>query len=186
MDDLKLISLLEKGDKDAFTQIFERYYAPLVAYINQYTHDFSEAEDLVQNCFTIIWEKRERLTISTSVKSYLYSTAYNLYIDAYRKNRKISLYLDSLKSEALNEIVSESAEDLKKQLEVLNKAIEALPPKCREIFILNKKEGLSYKDIARQLDISVKTVEAQIRIALIKIRERLKKNSLIFLFLLKR
>lgn len=179
MDKSALSSFLENGDKDSFTKIFDAYFAPLVAFIIQFTHDRSEAEDIAQQSFMILWEKRAGLRVNTSLKSYVFSIAHNLFIDRYRKSRQMNNYVEGLKDEALYEITHETDEELAEQLKFLDKAIQELPPKCKKIFILNKKEGLPYKAIAEQLGISVKTVEVQLRIALIKIRERFKNNSFI-------
>ncbi|MGS2739436.1 RNA polymerase sigma-70 factor [Sinomicrobium sp. M5D2P17] len=179
-----LRSFVEDGDSQSFTEIFNAYYIPLVAYICQYTKDRSEAEDIAQNSFVKLWEKRKNLYIRTSLKSYLYSTAYNLFIDRYHREKKTNDYVESLKEEALYEMNTQTEADLMRQLEMLEKAIEGLPPKCRRVFILNKKEGLTYKEVAKKLDISVKTVEAQMRIAMIKIRENLKDSPLVLAIIL--
>ncbi|MGS2761328.1 RNA polymerase sigma-70 factor [Sinomicrobium sp. M5D2P9] len=184
MDKKASRSFVEVGDSHSFTEVFNAYYIPLVAYIMQYTGDRSEAEDIAQNSFVKLWEKREGLRIRTSLKSYLYSTAYNLFIDKYWQNKKTNDYVESLKEEALYEISNQSEAEWMRQLEMLEKTIEGLPPKCRRIFILNKKEGFSYKEVAEKLNISVKTVEAQMRIAMIKLRERLKDNPLVLAIIL--
>lgn len=173
MNDPAAFIFLERRDKDSFAIFFETYYRPLVAYIAQYTNDFDEAEDIAQNCFVAIWEKRKKLAVSASLKSYLYSAAYNSFIDKYRKSKKMNDYVENIKHSAVQEIfIHEPDENLSRQLKFLDKTIHELPEKCRRIFIMSKKEGKSYKEIAEQLEISIKTVEAQIRIALIKIRER--------------
>ncbi|WP_148044212.1 RNA polymerase sigma factor [Sinomicrobium pectinilyticum] len=179
-----LRSFVEDGDDQSFTEIFNAHYIPLVAYICQYTQDRSEAEDIAQNSFVKLWEKRRELRIHTSLKSYLYSTAYNLFIDKYRQMKKTNDYLENLKEEALYEMSGQSETELMRQLELLESAIEELPPKCRNIFILNKKEGFTYKEVAEKLNISVKTVETQMRIAMIKLRERLKDNPLVLALVL--
>jgi RNA polymerase sigma-70 factor (ECF subfamily) len=173
MNDPAAFIFLKRRDEGSFAIFFETYYRPLVAYITQYTNDFDEAEDIAQNCFVAIWEKRKKLDINTSLKSYLYGAAYNLFIDKYRKNKKMNDYIENIKHSTLQEIfINEPDDSLAKQLKFLDKTISELPEKCRRIFIMSKKDGKSYKEIAEQLEISVKTVEAQIRIALIKIRER--------------
>lgn len=184
MDKKTSASFLEYGDSKGFTEIFNTFYIPLVAYIMQYTGDRSEAEDIVQNSFVKLWEKRGELRIKTSLKSYLYSTAYNLFVDRYWQHKKTLNYAEQLREEALEEVTQLSEAELIQQLEVLEKAIDELPAKCRRIFLLNKKEGLTYKEVARQLNISVKTVESQMRIALIKLRERLKDYPLVMALIL--
>lgn len=178
MNDSAALIFLKRRDENSFAIFFETYYRPLVAYVMLYTNDFDDAEDIAQNCFVVIWEKRKKLDINISLKSYLYSTAYNLFIDKYRKSKKMNDYIENIKHSAVQEVfVNESDDSLARQLKFLDKAIEELPSRCRKIFIMSKKEGKSYKEIAVQLEISIKTVEAQMRIALIKIRERFESNS---------
>ncbi|WP_161554600.1 RNA polymerase sigma-70 factor [Sinomicrobium soli] len=182
----KLHSFLARGDEDSFTAVFHSYYGPLLAYITTYTRDRNLAEDIVQASFVILWEKRKKLDVHTSLKSYLYRTAYNLFADEYKEARKTSDYLEGLRKEALEEVDDLGEEELLRQVKLLEEAIAELPSKCRKIFEMNKKEGLSYKEIAGRLGISVKTVEAQLRIAIIKIRKKLRGTPRILLLILKR
>ncbi len=164
-------------NKKFFTDMYVKNYAPLVSYLYQFTNNISEAEDIAQNCFTKIWQKRESLSIKGSFKSYLFSVAYHTFIDSTRSNNKQNLLLEELKKEALDEIHMEPSMDLEQELNKIHLAIDQLPEKCKEVFLLSKIEEFSYKEIAEKLELSIKTVESQMRIAFIKIREFIKNNS---------
>ncbi len=174
---VKPIRKMNNGDlkynKKFFTEMYVEHYAPLVSYLYQFTNNISEAENIAQNCFTKIWQKRKSLTIKGSFKSYLFSVAYHTFIDSTRVNNKENLLIQELKKDAINEIYIESDTDLEEKISIIQYAIDQLPEKCKEIFLLSKIEGLPYKKIAEKLNLSLKTVESQMRIAFIKIREKL-------------
>lgn len=183
MDNADLRSLWLKGDERSFAQIFDALYEPLVVYCRQFVHDTEEAKDLAQNSFIKLWEKRDSLTLDRSLKSYLYSMAYNLFVDTYRENQKTKSFLDELKYEALQEEVELNEEEFQRKIQLIEQAIEALPKKCRLIFIMHKKQGYSHKEIAQKLELSPRTVEAQIGIALHKIREKLSEDPMLLILL---
>jgi RNA polymerase sigma-70 factor (ECF subfamily) len=158
-------------DSEFFTKMYLEHYTCFVAYLNQFTRNVTEAEDLAQTSFINIWDKRKQLNIKGSFRSYLFSVGYNLFIDSVRKQKKQDLLIEQLKKESLDELIPGSTEEMAVRLSVLEKAISELPAKCRQIFVLHKKEGLSYKRIAEVLGVSLKTVESQMRIAMIKIRK---------------
>lgn len=166
-----------------FTEMYVAHYTALVAYLLQFTKDQAEAEDLAQASFATIWDKRDKLHISTSFKSYLFSVGYNLFIDSVRSRQKHEQVIEQIKKEGLDEIVSEPDDSLALTLKALDDAINELPEKCREIFLMHKKQQIPYKQIAEQLNISLKTVEAQMRIAMLKLRERVKQLSVNLLHL---
>lgn len=184
MDDSLLIEAIKNDDNEAFKIFFNRYYKPLVAYINTYTSDLSLAEDITQQTFITLWSKRSKLAVIKSPKSYLYSIAYNIYIDNYRKTKKQDAFFDELREKALRDSILEDKETLEEKLKKLKDIISTLPVKCKEILELNKLKGLKYKEIASKLDISEKTVESQMRIAFQKIRKGFESDEL-FLFFLK-
>ncbi|WP_111309667.1 RNA polymerase sigma factor [Confluentibacter sediminis] len=176
---------LINGDRQAFKRLFEKLYQPLLAYIITYTHDHSQAEDLVQQAFIDLWEDRGKLDPNKSPKNYIYRIARNRYIDSiYQEKRQVKL-LESIWERALQERIEENTEIQEKRIAKIKEVIESLPPKCKRIIELNKIEGLRYKDIAELLDISVKTIEAQMRIAFTKIRKAFKDDHFILIFIFK-
>ena len=171
MDEVEAAKALKKGDKAVFKYFFERYYDRLIAYITTYTRDKLQAEDIVQEAFINLWKDRDKLDPTKSPKSYLYAIAYNRYIDSLKKTKKKNKLLESIWHKALGDRIKEDTESLEKRIEKVKQVVDSLPPRCQEIIRLNKLEGVKYKDIAVRMDISVKTVESQMRIAFKKIRE---------------
>ncbi len=170
MDNKLLVVELKNGNREAFRLFFDAHYQQLCTYIVSFTGNFEEAEDIVQNSYVKLWIRRAELQIHTSLKSYLYKIAYNIYIDEYRKNKKEDLFFDTLKHEALAEQITYDENVWDEKTAYLVKVIETLPPRCKEILLL-KQEGLKYAEIASKLNISIKTVEVQMGIAFTKIRK---------------
>ncbi len=171
MTDLTLIQEIKENNKKSFEILFQRYYHSLVAYITTFTKDPDLSEDIVQQTFIKIWTRRAELNIKTTIKSYLYTATYNCFVDHYRKTKSLDLFFEEFQEQALRNAIDEDKELTEKKILKLKEILETLPPKCREILELNKIGGLKYREIAEQLDISQKTVEAQIRIAFQKIRQ---------------
>lgn len=171
MNDKVLWEQIQNGDNLSFKKVFELHYELLYSYVIQFTNDKSQAEDIVQNTFVVLWIKRETITINTSLKAYLFKTAYNAYCDTHRKQKKNDKLLEALKYESfLSQIeVDDNLFNQKKQR--IKNLVDKLPKRCKEILLLSKQESLKQKEIAKKLNISIKTVEAQLRIAFKKIRE---------------
>lgn len=183
MDDTHLIAQIKDGNKLAFKQFFDRYYQPLYLYLINFTTDNHTAEDLAQLVFVDFWNKRDTIQIHTSTKSYLHKMAYNQFLTSLRKKKKESDVLDALKYEALQSITTPTEAELEQKSQRLWRIIERLPERCQEIVKL-KMEGLKYREIADILGLSVKTVESQMRVAFIKIREDYREDLLLFLLVM--
>lgn len=179
-----LIESLKNGDEKAYTYLIDTYHHKLCVYANSLVKNVYSAEDIVQNVFIKVWEQRTRLKTNHAIKSFLYKLVYNEFIDLYRKNQSL-FSLEKSYYDALNAIVLEDdSESLQHVINVVNKEIQNLPPKCKEVFILSKKEGLTNIEIAEHLDVSIKTVEAQITKAFSILRSSLDEKIKNFLFLL--
>lgn len=179
-----LIEALRSGDESAYAYLIETYHHKLCVYANSLVKNVYSAEDIVQNVFIRIWEQRTRLKTDHALKSFLYKLVYNEFIDLYRKNQSL-FSLEKSYYEALNVIVNEDdSESFQRVLNVVNKEIQNLPPKCKQVFILSKKEGLTNIEIAEHLDVSIKTVEAQITKAFSILRSSLDEKVKNILFLL--
>lgn len=176
-----------EGDESAFNDFFETYYTDLCNFVNAYIRNESVSEDIVQDVFVYIWKNRKNLAITSSLKHYLFTSAKNKSLN-YLRNLRTRL---SKEQQAIVDY-EESSEQTDKEISLkelqhlLNHAIENLPPKCREIYLLSRDEELSNKDISEKLGISIKTVENQMTIALRKIREALQcyHHEMVCLFLL--
>lgn len=172
------ISAIREGNTEAYRDIFELYYARLCRYTSNLTYSPDQAEDIVQEIFINFWNNRKNILITTSLKSYLYKACYYKYIDTYRKEKRVSEELEKYRHTKLLELDREATKIDSKKIDRLNQAIESLPPRCKEIFILSKHNGLKYKEIAEHLEISKKTVENQIGRAYSLLRQELSKTIL--------
>ncbi|WP_255412240.1 RNA polymerase sigma factor [Aquimarina algiphila] len=164
---------LRKGNEFVYRRLYEMYYNELCAYVFSLSRDKQQAEDIVQNVMLKIWKNKEKLNINTSIKSYLYKSCYYELIDSYKKNKKELNYIERVQKEALDFFIEEDNDFINNRIRCVNIEIEKLPPKCKEIFVLNKVQGFKYKEVAEQLGISVKTVEAQMSKAMSRIKEAL-------------
>jgi RNA polymerase sigma-70 factor (family 1) len=183
-DNNVLIEALRNGDEKAYAYLIDTYHHKLCVYANSLVKNIYSAEDIVQNVFIKVWEQRTRLKSDYALKSFLYKLVYNEFIDLYRKKQSL-FSLEKSYYDALNSIVFEDdSESFQRVLNVVNKEIQNLPPKCKEVFILSKKEGLTNIEIAEHLDVSVKTVEAQITKAFSILRTSLEEKVKNVLFLL--
>lgn len=168
---------IRKGDEVAFSRLFDGYYTALCFFAAKYLRDLDLSRSLVQQVFVDLWVKREKTGVTSSVKSYLYQSVKNRCIDYLRKEKSTSEI-----SEIVENINQTPFRDLVEEAELndrINASINQLPEKCREIFLLCRFEGLKYAEIAKKLNISVKTVEMQMGIALKKLRENLSDYQMI-------
>lgn len=184
MQDIQLAVAIKEGDRGAFGLFFKKHYKQLLAYMTTFTNNRNQAEDLTQQAFVLIWEKRSLLDPNRSPKQYLFTIALNQYKKLYKEIRHRTAFVEELKEQALRNSLHKNQYEIDEKLVLLKKSIAELPPRCREILILNKFEGLMYVEVAERLQISVKTVEAQMGIAYEKIRKQFKKESLVVLWVM--
>ena len=170
--------------KDVFKIVFDQLYGPLLAYTKTLTNNHDQAKDIVQNCFISLWQKRPDLLESPSLKNFLFTSAYNSFIDLYRKNQRTNKILDELKYSMAKENIIEEDSNLDFKIKRLKLVIAQLPPKCQEILLLNKRDGIKYKEIAIRMAISEKTVESQMRIAFKKIRKEFRNEKQFFMVII--
>ncbi len=166
IDNKTTIDALRQGDRQVFDALFRAYYEPLCNYACSMTDgDMDEAEDIVQERFFKLWEKRADFEISYSVKSYLYKMVHNACLNRIRNEKTRTKYKVYNAGQIENNPVLH-AEDGFEVRGHIQKAIEKLPEQCRYVFELNRFEDLKYREIAEQLGISIKTVENHIGKAL--------------------
>ena len=158
----RLIGKLISGEEKAYIFLLEKYHRQLNAYAVTLTHDQSSAQDIVQNVFLKTWKSRKKLNPEFSIRNFLYKCVYNEFLNTYQKNKAVVL-LNKKYIEYSHEVAVEMDDNMmSRMMEIVNREIKNLPPKCQRVFILSKKEGLSNSEIAEYLDVSIKTVEAQI------------------------
>lgn len=181
---------LFKIDRNAFKSLFEEYYPNLKAYACLFT-DAETAEDIVQEVFVNIWEHRQTIIIHTSIKAYLFRAVYTRSVNHINrqtmlrgKHHAIELALKEYEASFFdpdkNEIIRKLyMNELRQEI---NNAVASLPPKCREVFELSYIQNLKNKEVSKQLDISVSTVEKHINHALKNLRKLLKSRHALLLF----
>jgi len=167
---------LEKRDKsELFLQLFHTCYEKLHRYAYTLLRNSEEANDVVQTVFARLWEKRDTLVFEEDIKGYLYRSVYNGCMNNIRKEGARDRYM-SYKTGDRDHFMQGGAEQqtLARELETrILQATGALPEQCRIIFLKSREEGKRYAEIAAELGISVKTVEAQMSKALKLMREKL-------------
>lgn len=165
------VGILELSD---FEKLFKLHYSALCAYARMFLNDVDAAEDMVQEVFLKMWNSRDSLEIRTNLKSYLFRAVRNSCLNRISHLNIRQEYLNYQEREAREEEGQFSDVAVVSELEErIRQSIEALPIERRRIFVLSRYEGLKYKEIAEQLQISVKTVENQMGKALQFLREKL-------------
>lgn len=174
-EEIYIVKKMIEGDVDSFKYFFDRYYDDLCNFVNVYLHDPVLSEEIVQDIFVYFWENKKKLQINTSVKSFLFSATKFKSLNLLRDTKTQKRIVEEIgNTEPINTTEEEDSYlDTLEIKTILNTAVDQLAPKCREIFLLSKSEDLSNKQIAEKLNISVKTVENQMTIALKKLREYL-------------
>ncbi len=177
--------LIKEGDKKAFDTVYLHYFKSLHRYALNFTKDTDTAEEVIQNVFCRIWEKRSQLKADGYIKSFLYRAVHNECLN-YLKHENVkssfNLYhtheMEQIENDLSKEIL---ANELEKQIHL---AINELPKQCRIIFQMSRIEQLKYHQIATQLNLSIKTVENQMGKALKTLRFKLVDFLPIFLIYL--
>lgn len=182
-DSSLLARQLISGNSKAYDFLMDSYYKKLCAYAYTLTKDHANAEDIVQTVFVEIWINRGKINPDLSIKNYMYRSVYNGFIDQYRKKKPVT-YLEKKYLEAIDLVIESEREDVDELIKIVNSEIEKLPSKCKKIFLLNKKEGLTHIEISEYLDISIKTVEGHMSRAFKILGEKLGVKVKHILFLL--
>ncbi|MDP6908292.1 MAG: RNA polymerase sigma-70 factor [Flavobacteriales bacterium] len=170
-----LVHQMKEGNKEAFEKLFHEHYSMLCRFGFTWVQDADEVEEIVQDIFVSLWEKRATVSISTSIRSYLFSAVRNACL-----NHVKHLKVRAQHRQHVLVTADSSMETADQQLQTfelqstIRKAVENLPERCREVFLLSRVEGLKYAQIAEELSISVKTVENQMGKALKTLRLHLK------------
>jgi RNA polymerase sigma-70 factor (ECF subfamily) len=160
-------------DKKAFEGLFKDYFKPLVAYGYKFVNDLDVSKEIVHDVFVNFWNNRESIDLNKSVKSYLFNSVANRCRNWIRDHKKFQANVELENVEQSSYQTSHDALEFKELEQKVNTAIENLPDKTKEIFKMNRFEGLKYAEIAKKLNVSVKTVEAQMSKALKALRKDL-------------
>jgi len=184
--DEALVKRFINGDMKAFDSIYAVFNSGLQNFIFTLIKTETDTEDLVHEVFVRVWENRDKLRNAASFDSYLFTIAYNATISFLREKAKSTAYVDYIKSIQTPEDEPDFTEGLNREEidEKINLLIEKMPPRQREVFEMRHTRNLSYKEIARALNISVNTVENHLAKAHKHLREDLGKDHLPVLLLI--
>jgi len=161
-----------------FKEVFMAHYVPLCNYANSMLSDSHLSEDLVQDVFLHLWKNNETLDISNSMQAFLFTAVKNKVYEYTRSSKAYSKALDNIpKSEVSADLNMSSESTNYMNMERLSSLLRHLPPKCRNVFAMNKFNGLTYREIAAQEGISIKTVENHMLKALKILRTEFAKGS---------
>lgn len=174
LQDQVLFDLMKQEDETAYKEIYERYFDVLYIHAYRRVQNREEAQDIVQEIFTILWDKRESILLTTSLAAYLYTAVRNRILNIISHQQVVASYAQSLQHFIDHGICQTDHLARENQLiAMIEKEIAALPPKMQEIFALSRKAYLSHREIAAELGISEQTVKKQVNNALRILRTRL-------------
>jgi len=193
MDDSKnkVFIRLQEGDKTSFESVFDHYYHRLYAFIIQYVHDSEITKNILQDVFLVLWEKKSILLDDTNLNAWLYTVTKNKALKYLRHKEYVNNYIESsllsqkealLYAAALEEI--DTSEFAFREIEkIIQHTLNSLPEQVNLVFKLSRFSNLKNREIAKKLDISEKTVEANITKSLKILRVALKDYLPVVIFL---
>ncbi|RXK85482.1 RNA polymerase sigma-70 factor [Filimonas effusa] len=174
--------IAESSDENAFNELFRMYYPALLSYAQAYLEDKQQAEDVCIEVMAKLWENRKILPTINNLSAYLYIATKHSAV-SYMRTKNYDWYKRKVPLEDIGESLKYELhnQDLKlidkETLNAVSNAINTLPPRCRLIFKLIKEDGLKYAEVARLLDVSAKTIENQMSIAIKKLTDLLKNTA---------
>lgn len=174
ISDQELLLLLKVGDREAYEQIYHRYKFVLHNHAWNKTRNREESQDIIQEIFTMLWAKRDTLDVNTNLSGYLYTSLRNYILNQIVHKEVQNKYIASIQSFVDQESVIADHLVRENQLKVLiEKEIDALPPRMKEVFLLSRRENLSHKEIAELLGTTEQTVKKQMTNTLKVLRKKL-------------
>lgn len=183
---------IEESAKDRVEDLFRNNYKSLKIYALRFVRDMDVVEDLVQDTFVELWNRRDYIELDGTVKAYLYKMLYNKclnHLNSKATTSQSSIENDTLLSHTDGADSQDEVLHVKELQEIIRVHIETLPPQCKRIFLLSRNKDLKNREISELLGISVKSVEKQITKALFELRTHLYKSGfllfIIILFILK-
>lgn len=170
-----LIVRLKYGDQTAFELLFHFYYPGLVMFSTQFTADRNEAEEIVQDFFVRFWQRHDQISLTDSLKSFFFLSVKNSSLNFLKHKKVEEKYIRKMTEMADRHLAYDPDLYVDSELqEKVKQAIDLLPEKCREVFMMSRLRGMRNDDIATELNISKRTVETQISKALKVLRVELK------------
>jgi len=173
MEQSKQVKRLISGDKLVVNELYEKYSSKLYHFAFNYLKSESDALDIVQEVFISLWNNRKKLSNTSNLEAYLFTITKNTVISVFRKKISEKQYLNDLKNKVIvNGIDTENQVNYELLSEKINQLVDQLPPQRKRVYKLSKEQNFANKLIAKELNISIKTVEDHIT----KARKFLKKN----------
>ena len=177
-DELELLRQLIAGNAESFRKIYECYQGKIFLFALRLTKSKSETEEVVQEVFVRLWEKREKIKVEKNFNSYILTITKNLVLDKLKKaaydktvQQKMCQYMQALQNTPVDQLIEKELTRLHQQ------AVDRLSPQKKTVFILSREEELSYEEIAQKLGVSKNTVRNQMADSLKSIREYLAGHS---------
>jgi len=175
----ELIACIRAGDAAAFQSVFEEHYRALCVFASSYTGSRAAAEEVVQDVFLRIWQRRERWELAGPIAAYLYTAVRNHALNEVRRQRVRDHWQAGARRESTDVRLRATAPSADQDVQaaelvrIMQETINELPPRCREAFLLRRQHHLTYAEIARVMGIAPKTVEIHIGVALRALRKKL-------------
>lgn len=166
-DDILLLKLIQSKDEHAFKYLFDLHFVPLCRYAHLYLSNTQEAEELVLDIYMYLWEHSHQIHLTLSLKAYLFQAVRNRCLN-FLRDKKTTVSLDEAGDVSNDETASTL--EMEELSFLIQEAICALPDKCQQVFRLSREKNKTNQEIANEMDVSVKTVEAQITKALKRIK----------------
>lgn len=180
--DQELFALLKEGDQSAYTEIFRRYAPLMVSHAYRLLGDRDEANDVVQDVFMALWQRHGSLGLLASLSSYLYTSIRNRVFSKMSHEKVVGRYADSIMEHMGKAFTLSDDQFMARELQkLIDEEIAALPEKMREVFLLYRREELSYSEISERLGISDKTAKQQVYNATKILRSKLQVFLALFL-----
>jgi len=174
ISDDQLIILLKKDDRQAFTEIYNRYAKSLTGFAASKLYNLDDARDILHDMFVKLWENREQINIESNLQSYLFSIIRHRIIDKIRKNITREEY--ALITQSLTVVYHEAVDkqiEAKELQQAIEKSLDQMSPRVKEVYKLSREQGLSNHEIAEKLNLSEQTVKNQLSSALKHLRKTL-------------
>ena len=158
LDSKEISRLIKAGDKQAFHKFFDAYYDPLIRYLRARGSSTDVAQDIIQNAFLYIWERRDQIEEGKSLRSYLYRIAYTRMLNHFKSQNKFNDEVNPNEHEYALENPEEELKG-KELMEIVQNAVDSMPEKRKAVFELCFMQEFTYKETAEMMNISKNTVE---------------------------
>lgn len=183
--DRQIASLLEQGDEGCVRLVFDHYYKPLCLYAARYLLSPDDIEDIVQSALITLWRRHQGKAFVGSVRSYLYGAVAKASLKRMEESQRYFFVdLESVTDGLIDELTADDAQEWETLCRRMQQAVDSLPERSREVLRQIIFQGLPYKEVARQMDISVHTVRNHYVYALGLLRKQLGKTTFLSLFFL--